>query len=93
MNKNDIPMTSHYFDCACGSSEHTLRFVLDSDNNTIYTLVFLNQYRGFWKRLLVAIKYLFGYKCKYGHWDEWILKPEDVTEITLLLNKIKNDIK
>lgn len=58
-----------YMTCACHSPEHTLRFNFDGVENEIYTEVFLNQYRGFFKRLWIAIKYLCGYRCRFGHFD------------------------
>jgi hypothetical protein len=42
------------------------------DDNNAYLHIFLRE-RRFFKRLLYGIKYIFGYKCKYGHWDEIIL--------------------
>jgi hypothetical protein len=78
---------TEYFDCICHSPEHTLRFVLDldTDDPIIYTEIFLNQYRPWYKRIWVAIKYIFGYKCKYGHWDSWELKIEDAKRLAQML--------
>lgn len=33
---------SYFFECKCGSDEHTLRFILDREDNCIYTTIFLN---------------------------------------------------
>ena len=79
---------SHFFECVCHSDEHTLRFIYDEDDNEFYTTIFLNQYRNLFKRILIAIKYIFGYKCKYGHWDCWVLKYEDIDRMKKLLDKI-----
>ncbi|MGA1842993.1 MAG: hypothetical protein ACMUIS_00335 [bacterium] len=78
---------SHYFECKCGSDEHTLRFTLDKNDKEIYTSVFLNQYRNVFKRIFVAIKYIFGYKCKYGHWDCWLMRDEDAQNLLKMLNE------
>lgn len=56
-----------YVTCSCQHSEHTIRF--STDGEEMWVEVQLKQYRNFKQRLWVAIKYLFGYKCKYGHWD------------------------
>lgn len=85
---NGMNKQSEYFECVCGTDEHTLRFKLDThDPNDVelYTSVFLNQYRGFFKRLWIAVKYLFGYKCKYGHWDCTMIKLEDADRLIKLL--------
>lgn len=83
---------TEYFECECGSDEHTLRFILSLDDDSeIYSKVFLNDYRSFWQRLVVSIKYLFGYKCKYGHWDCFIMKAEDAQRLSdLCLRLVKH---
>ena len=82
------PMQIHYFDCKCSSSEHTLRFVYDPEDNEIYTEVFLSQYRNLFQRIWTAIKYIFGFKCKYGHWDCWLMKEEDCKRLVELVNRV-----
>ena len=65
-----------YLTCECGSDEHTLRFSVDVSTSRnelfngcveLYTSVFLNQYRSFGHKLWVGIKYVCGYKSRYGH--------------------------
>lgn len=88
----DMNSQTEFFECDCISDEHTLKFKLDAHDPTdveLYTSVFLNQYRGFFSRLWVAIKYVFGYKCKYGHWDCTILRLEDADRLIALLQKYK----
>ena len=81
-----------YLECRCHGDEHTLKFLQDEEDKTIYTSVFLNQYHSFWKRLWIAIKYLFGYKCQYGHWDTWMLRYEDIPRLKTMLDEMdKND--
>ena len=83
---------SEFFKCVCESNEHTVMFELDHFYKNYVELsmsIFLNQYRGFFRRLLIAVKYLFGYKCKYGHWDCVILKSEDTDRLIELLQKYK----
>ena len=81
-------METSYYECQCESPEHTLRFVYDPDENELYTEVHLTQYRNVFKTIWVAIKYIFGYKCRYGHFDCWMLKNEDCKGIKELLNKV-----
>ena len=68
---------SYFFECKCGSDDHTLRFTLDKRDQEIYTSIFLNNYTNIFKRLFIAIKYIFGYKCEYGHRDCWIMRKDD----------------
>jgi len=65
-------MKTHHVICECHSPDHILQFshMDDMDGNEIcWTQVQLHQYRSFWVRLVVAVKYLFGYQSRYGHWD------------------------
>ena len=80
-------LETQFFECMCHSDEHTLKFVYDPDDNELYTTVFLNETR-LWHRIWNAIKYIFGYKCKYGHWNCWLLQPEDIDRLKTLLNKV-----
>lgn len=73
---------TEFFECTCGADEHTIRFTLsfddeDGEDSCIYTSVFLSE-GTFWNRVLKAIRYIFGYKCRYGHWGNWEMCPEDV---------------
>ena len=79
---------TEYFECQCGSPEHALVFTLDKEDNEIYTSVFLDQYRPWWHRIWVAIKYVFGYKCMYGHFDCCLMRPEDAKRLISLLDQI-----
>lgn len=80
---------TEFFECECGADEHTLRFVFDTeDDYCIYTSIFLNDWRPWYKRWWVAIKYALGYKCKYGHWDSWILKSEDAKRLKSMLETL-----
>jgi hypothetical protein len=86
-------MTTEFFECACYSDEHTLRFSYDPDENEMFTSVFLNQYRNIFKRLWIALKYVFGYKCKYGHWDCFLMRPEDAERLKRLLDRMSQGAK
>jgi hypothetical protein len=84
-------MRAEYFECACFSEEHTLKFVLHEPEedypSELYTTIYLNQYRGLFKRIWIALKYVFGYKCQYGHWDCWLMKKADAARLSELLDR------
>lgn len=63
--------------CVCTSPEHTLRFSFDEEEKEVYTEVYLKQYRGFFKRVWIALKYIFGYSSRYGHWDCTIMNDAE----------------
>jgi hypothetical protein len=83
-------MNPEYFECKCNHAEHVLRFTYDEDGNDIYTEVQLSP-RSFLGRLLVAIRYLFGRKCKFGAWDCTLLRNEDIPRLIKLLERTKEN--
>lgn len=92
---NDVEYPKHtYIECECDSSEHTLRFSLflenDPKENSLYTEVQLTRTNNIFKRLWLAIKYVCGYQCKYGHWDCCLLSSKDVDKLIDFLQLFKN---
>lgn len=82
---------AEFFECVCETDEHTMRFKLDTHYPVeLYLSVFLDQYHGFFGRLWIAVKYLFGYKCKYGHWDCATIKLQDADRLIRLLERYKS---
>jgi len=81
-------MATEYFECACFSDEHTLKFTYDPEVNELYTSVYLHQYGNLFRRLWVALKYVLGYRSKYGHWDCFLLRPEDAGRLRALLDRV-----
>jgi hypothetical protein len=54
----------------------------------VYSHVHLNK-RPFFERLKYAIKYIFGYKCRYGAFDEFILNRDDAERLQSVVNYLK----
>jgi hypothetical protein len=50
--------------------------------------VYLNQYSNVFKRVWIAIKYVFGYRSKYGHWDCFIMQSGDGQRLRALLDRL-----
>ena len=79
--------------CECHSTQHQYIFLYDEDKDkdgnitdrTVYIHTHLNK-QPFFKRIWIAIRYIFGYQCRYGAFDEFIIKPSDV-------DKFKNIVK
>lgn len=63
--------------CSCGSAEHQLLVWHDDEFADGYREVGLQPhlvtYQNIFKRIFVAIRYIFGYRSKYGHWDSIII--------------------
>lgn len=76
--------------CSCYSSEHQIIVHLDEGEDLYPPEVYLHIHlvrRSFWYRLKYGIKYIFGYKSRYGAWDEFIL---DKTHVKSLLEIAKH---
>jgi hypothetical protein len=79
------------FICECHSTEHQLVFRHDPDDeyHELFIDVHLRTYKNVFKRIWVSLKYIFGYKCRYGHWDEFIFNKDDAQRLIGILNKLK----
>lgn len=78
--------------CSCHSTEHQMVIHHDADplyGPICYVHVHLNQ-RSFWHRVKYAIKYVFGYKCRYGAWDEFILEPKHIPVLEETLHYLQS---
>jgi hypothetical protein len=58
----------------------------------MYFDVHLSTWRGVFRRLWAAIKYVAGYRCRYGEWDEFILSTMDVIRLRSFLEQYLEDI-
>jgi len=65
------------FICTCQSYEHQAIFFKDTEDNQLIVTVHLSSHKNILKRLWLAIKYVCGYRSRFGHWDEFLFKPED----------------
>ncbi|MCK9415847.1 hypothetical protein M0Q97_04235 [Candidatus Dojkabacteria bacterium] len=84
--------------CECHSTDHQIILLYEYDeeydeNGNItkklpmcYIHINLNNYMSFWKRLKFGIKYIFGYKSRYGAFDEFIFNPEDAPKLQKLVD-------
>lgn len=85
MKKEDIII------CRCHSPQHQYLFFYDDEDERdkiVYIETHLNK-KPFFKRLKYGIKYIFGYQCNYGSFDEFIIKPEDVDKFENVVKYLK----
>jgi hypothetical protein len=81
-------METVWFDCECGTPEHSYRFVLDREDNELYLEVLLPNV-SFISRLWRAFKYVLGHKSRYGQFTSIIVKEEDRIKLAGLLNGLR----
>lgn len=82
MNKD-----TEIFICECNTPEH--QFLLTSDEDYIYLTSYLSPYLGFFQRLVLGMKYIFGYKSKYGAFDTIILSRSRTKK---LINSLQRNL-
>jgi len=82
------PIKIEYFECACFSADHTLRFGYDPDYGDLWLEVHL-RHDPWYKRIWHAIKHVFGYKCIYGCFDSWLMDEKDIDRMISMLQKKK----
>lgn len=73
-----------HLDCDCFELEHTLRYSYLIDNDIRLSEVFVHTFlslQPWYKRIWHGIKYIFGYKSKYGHFDETTLEYKKVIKL------------
>lgn len=87
-----MPTQTELFQCECYSPEHSLTFTLwDYGKNDVELYVNVHLLSpNFFKRIWIALKYVFGYKCQYGNFDEMLFKREDADRLIQLLQTFKD---
>ena len=68
--------------CACYNFEHQLIFWKDDEFRE--TIIYVNPHlaqKRLWKRIVYAIRYIFGYKSRFGAWDEFIMEKEHIEKL------------
>ena len=62
------------------NDEHIIQYILFKDLNfepCLVSAVYLKPRERLYSKFWVALKYVFGYKCRYGSWDEFEIHPEE----------------
>lgn len=77
--------------CECHSVDHQIIFSYeDSDPNwsEVYMQIHLTKIP-FWQRVKYGIQYIFGKQCRYGAFDEVVLKPKDHIKLQKIVDYLK----
>lgn len=75
------------FVCACYNVEHQIIFSHDPEWDEIYVSIHLRP-DNFFKRIKNAVKYIFGHRSRYGDFDEFVFKKDDIERLKTLLNNV-----
>jgi hypothetical protein len=83
-------MTHEVIICACENVEHQIIFSYFEDEDDIPKEVFMTIHLvhepNIFKRIWKGIKYIFGYKCRYGNFDEIILNKSHIRQLNKIVN-------
>ena len=78
------------FICECHSYDHQCIFFYDKENKELYLTIHLISHESFLHRVWTALKYIFGFRSRFGAWDEFIFKQEDEEK---LLKYLRSNIR
>lgn len=67
--------------CNCGTLEHVFRFCKFNDSPEVYLTVHLPDNRPWYKRVWLAVKFIFGYKSPYGECAEIVLMSDEISQV------------
>lgn len=75
-------------ECTCWYADHQvqLHYSEDAPYEGLYLTVHLTSPDNVFQRIWYAIRYIFGYKCRYGAWDELDLDRTDCQKVVTYLN-------
>lgn len=71
-------MESILLNCDCHSDEHLWVVSFDDEDQFVYISPHLSLYKNFLQRCWYALKYIFGYKSKYGCFDSIVISERNV---------------
>lgn len=82
------------FVCSCHNTEHQMVVLYDEDeiDDVKFPMVYVHVHlvkRPFWQRVGYGLRYIFGYQCRYGAFDEFIVNPDDVQGIEKIVKYLK----
>jgi hypothetical protein len=89
MTSND-----HLLRCSCYDPEHIaiLTYFEPKENGDfLYLSIHLCDYQNIFQRIWAGLKYIFGYKSKYGEYDELVLSDEAARSLIEYLTKFIDD--
>jgi len=93
MNKKTVstlrPDVQELLTCKCGDVSHqlTIGYNLDEHEEVYLSIHLVREYNIF-KRLWIALKYVFGKRSIYGDFDEIVLSPLDAPKLQKVVDHL-----
>ena len=82
-------LTSYLFANVIRRTSTIFSYFSDDEDRDVYVSVHLSP-DSFWKRIWNSIKYIFGYRCMFGHFDEFIFKKQDAGKLQKVVDFLKS---
>lgn len=91
-SNSEMATVHELFVCQCSSIEHQVVFSYDKEDEDkdVYVSVHLVPEHSIWRRIINSVKYIFGYKCRYGHFEEFIFNKEDAGKLQEVVNYLQS---
>ena len=70
-------METRVIKCSCYSPEHCILVTFNQEEKEVYFNYFLETQK-WYKRILIGIKYIFGFRSKFGHFGEIIIDEKNI---------------
>lgn len=67
--------------CECNSLDHQMIIIQDPEEEDFVFLEVHLSNKNFLSRVKYAIRYIFGYKSRFGAWDEFILHKDKLKNL------------
>lgn len=81
------PLQKLYLDCQCECLEHVIRLQYDPENGDINLDVHLTMHEKWYQRVWLAIRYVFGFRSKFGEYDCTMLKVTDYVAVRKMMRR------
>lgn len=77
-----------HINCECHHPEHAFNLTFDKKDGDLFLTIFLSNGR-WYKRIVPALKFIFGYKSRFGHFDEVQIDPNKRSQLFEIIKKFK----
>jgi len=88
-NKEIENLKNEYFECACHCNDHLMIACLNREDNELYIQMHLLPHKNIFRRMWLAVKYIFGYRSKFGDYEEFIFNNDDAERLIAILKELK----
>lgn len=91
MKKKGNKEVKELFICTCSDVEHQIIMSYFNDDSYpyVYCSIHLAPEWNILKRIRNAVRYIFGHRCAYGDFEEFIFKPEDADRLQSVVDFLR----